>query len=189
MSPQSRMIETRFSVRWLLGVAALFSALPPCASAADPFVASVLSCAAEIDQNKRLECYDRTVANFTATLPRTSNGRAAAAASSLPIAPPGITRSEIDRAATATQPAATNQVDSHTGASLRHLTAKIVSIDYVPDHMVLHLDNNQVWQQVAEASTELHLHVGDTVTIDKQMGSYWLSGRKGDGTVQITQKQ
>ena len=64
----------------------------------------------------------------------------------------------------------------------------MVSVDYLPDHMILHLDNSQVWEQVSEASTELHIRAGDTVNIDKQMGSYWLSGRKGDGTVQVKQK-
>jgi hypothetical protein len=42
--------------------------------------------------------------------------------------------------------------------------------------MVVHLDNNQVWEQIQEASADVNLHKGDSVTIDREMGSYWLSG-------------
>jgi hypothetical protein len=43
--------------------------------------------------------------------------------------------------------------------------------------MVLHLDNGQVWQQIEPASGSLTLRVGDSVTIEKHLGSYWLSSR------------
>lgn len=43
--------------------------------------------------------------------------------------------------------------------------------------MVLHLDNGQVWQQIGRASGDLSLRVGDSVTIEKHLGSYWLSSR------------
>jgi len=43
--------------------------------------------------------------------------------------------------------------------------------------MVLHLDNGQVWQQIEPASGSLTLQVGDSVTIEKHLGSYWLSSR------------
>jgi hypothetical protein len=43
--------------------------------------------------------------------------------------------------------------------------------------MVLHLDNGQVWQQIGPASGDLTLHVGDSVTIERNLGSYWLSSR------------
>lgn len=43
--------------------------------------------------------------------------------------------------------------------------------------MVLHLDNGQVWQQMAPVSGDLTLHAGDSVTIEKHLGSYWLSSR------------
>ncbi len=41
------------------------------------------------------------------------------------------------------------------------------------------LDNSQVWEQIQEASAEIHLKAGDTVTIDRSLGYYWLSGRDG----------
>lgn len=43
--------------------------------------------------------------------------------------------------------------------------------------MVLHLDNGQVWQQIGRASGDLTLRVGDSVTIERHLGSYWLSAR------------
>lgn len=48
-------------------------------------------------------------------------------------------------------------------------------MDRSPNAMVLHLDNGQVWQQVGRASGDLTLEVGDRVTIEKHLGSYWLS--------------
>jgi len=70
----------------------------------------------------------------------------------------------------------------------RHVSARVTAVDYFPDHVVVHLDNNQVWQQdSSEGSNDLNLRVGDPVTIDKQMGSYWLAGRKG-GSIQVKLK-
>ncbi len=196
----------RFAVPGLLGLGLLLTALPPRAAAADPFAASVLSCAAEADRDRRLDCYDRAVANFTAALSRASDSRAGVPVTPSPAAtaPAAQYAAPASAAATAASQPATGSVATTTGqpaatatgqaaagsaAPPRHVTARVVSVDYVPDHMVVHLDNNQVWQQVAEASTELHFKAGDTVNIDKQMGSYWLSGRKGDGNVQVKQKQ
>ncbi len=46
----------------------------------------------------------------------------------------------------------------------------------MPNEMILHLDNGQVWQEVQSVSGDLSLREGDTVQIDKHLGSYWLSG-------------
>jgi hypothetical protein len=80
----------------------------------------------------------------------------------------------------------TSRIETPTNrpATLHHVTAQVTAIDYLPDHVVVHLDNHQVWQQVSENSSRLSLHVGDQVTLDRQMGSYWLSGSKGD-TIQV----
>jgi len=52
--------------------------------------------------------------------------------------------------------------------------------------MVLHLDNGQVWQQVGRAPGDLSLQVGDSVTIEKHLGSYWLtSGHVSDMQVRL----
>ncbi|MDB6044598.1 MAG: hypothetical protein JWM63_3149 [Gammaproteobacteria bacterium] len=61
----------------------------------------------------------------------------------------------------------------------RHLSARVLSVEGSQDEMVLHLDNGQTWEQVQEASADLHLRAGDTVKIDRQLGDYWLSGRYG----------
>jgi len=146
----------RFAVPGLLGLGLFLAALPPRAAAADPFAASVLSCAAEIDRDKRLDCYDRAVANFTATLPRGADSRAGVAVVPSPAAAPGVSRpggepasAAAAQAAAAAQPAATSQEGSSAGAPPRHVTARAVSVDYLPDHMILHLDNSQVWEQVS----------------------------------------
>ena len=43
--------------------------------------------------------------------------------------------------------------------------------------IVLHLDNGQVWRRIGRASGDLGLHEGDSVTIEKHLGSFWLSSR------------
>lgn len=57
------------------------------------------------------------------------------------------------------------------------LTAHVSSLERWPDAMVLHLDNGQIWQQTGRASGDLSLHEGDSVTIQRHLGSYWLSSR------------
>lgn len=61
------------------------------------------------------------------------------------------------------------------GNSSPPVTAQIASMERSPNAMVLHLDNGQVWQQIGRASGDLTLEVGDSVTIEKHLGSYWLS--------------
>lgn len=63
------------------------------------------------------------------------------------------------------------------GGSASKVTAHVASLDRSPDSMVLHLDNGQVWQQIGPASGDLTLRTGDSVTIEKHLGSYWLSSR------------
>lgn len=56
--------------------------------------------------------------------------------------------------------------------------------------MVLHLDNGQVWQQTERASGDLTLRVGDSVTIERHLGSYYLSSRYvSDMKVRLTPQQ
>jgi hypothetical protein len=57
------------------------------------------------------------------------------------------------------------------------VTAHIASLNRSPNALVLHLDNGQVWQQTGRASGDLTLAAGDSVTIEKHLGSYWLSSR------------
>jgi hypothetical protein len=74
--------------------------------------------------------------------------------------------------ATATAPAAEKAAASES----QHVIAHVVSIERVPNEMILHLDNGQVWQEVQAVSGDLSLREGDAVKIDKHFGSYWLSG-------------
>jgi hypothetical protein len=53
--------------------------------------------------------------------------------------------------------------------------------------MVLHLDNGQVWQEIQSTTGDLSLQVGDTVKIDKHLGSYWLTGPHVSG-MKVRQK-
>lgn len=95
--------------------------------------------------------------------------------------PPASTPMTPPPAATAPQAAATPA--SHRswvgkilgGSSSPPVTAQIASMERSPNAMVLHLDNGQVWQQIGRASGDLTLEVGDSVTIEKHLGSYWLS--------------
>ncbi|MDB6087446.1 MAG: hypothetical protein JWN85_230 [Gammaproteobacteria bacterium] len=68
-----------------------------------------------------------------------------------------------------------------------HLLARVVSIEHSPNEMVLHLDNGQVWQQMQGVSGDMGLRAGDAVKINKQLGSYWLSGPHGL-TMKVRQK-
>jgi len=67
----------------------------------------------------------------------------------------------------------------------KHLAAHIVGIDHFPDYVIVRLDNQQTWKQVSDSPGTLMLRNGDAVTIDRQMGSYWLAGPKGEA-VQVT---
>ena len=66
-------------------------------------------------------------------------------------------------------------VGKFLGGSSSRVTAQIAGLDRSPNAMVLRLDNGQVWQQIGRASGDLTLNVGDSVTIEEHLGSYWLS--------------
>lgn len=66
---------------------------------------------------------------------------------------------------------------SAAGGSSDRFTARIVGLQRSPGAIVLRLDNGQVWQQTGRASGNLTLRVGNTVTIEKRLGDYWLSSR------------
>ncbi len=52
------------------------------------------------------------------------------------------------------------------------------------DRLLVRLDNGQKWEQALPGPTDLSLRTGDTVKIDRQLGSWWLSTRYGD-TLQV----
>jgi hypothetical protein len=192
-----RMSASRLQCFCVLGAVVLTTASQ--APAADPFSAGVLSCAAESDRGRRLDCYDRAVASYTAAIAN----YAAGSSNSKPASPTGGTAAGGTAAATVTAAAASRPSaagpgnTSPSGAAPEapapatpapasrppvpiHFAAHIVGIDHFPDYVVVHLDNQQTWKQVSEASGALMLRNGDAVTIDKQMGSHWLAGPKGE---------
>jgi len=174
----------------------------PALAAVESLPASVRACAAETDSLRRLMCYDREVARFPAPVanaapapPTASASQPASAASSVATSPaptPLSTATPATRAATtagaqpaasssnAGPPSAENTASAGAGSAghsdSQHVTARIVSIDHRPNELSWHLDNGQVWQEVQGVAGDLSLREGDTVKIDKHMGSYWLSG-------------
>lgn len=73
-----------------------------------------------------------------------------------------------------------------SGGGASQVTAHIVHLDRWPNAMVLHLDNGQAWQQIGRASGDLSLQAGDSVKIEKHLGSYWLSsGHVSDMQVRL----
>lgn len=62
-----------------------------------------------------------------------------------------------------------------SGGGPSRVQARIARVDRSPGALVLHLDNGQVWRQTGRASGGLGLRTGDEVTIEKHLGSYWLS--------------
>jgi len=167
-----------------LALAISLSALPVFAWA-DPVPASVRSCVAETDPGRRLACYDRELARFPDQAPRVATPQAATKQE--PVANSPTVTAQPAPTTSSAAPAAGNdrreagdekKTAGQSGAASepRHFSARVVSIEHAPGEMILHLDNGQVWQQVQAVPGDLTLRAGDTVKIDKQLGSYWLSG-------------
>lgn len=164
---------------WLLVWAIPLAALPSFAWS-ESVPASVRSCAAEADPGRRLACYDREIARFPEPAPQAATKREPLTNSPAGKPQPASSANVAATSAANARPSpgdeqkATKQGSAEQDA--RHLSARVVSIDRSPSQMVLHLDNGQAWQQVQAVSGDLSLRPGDTVKIDKQLGSYWLTG-------------
>jgi hypothetical protein len=161
-------------------------------NAAESLPASVRACTAEPDRERRLDCFDREVARFPdskATAQAARNQPAAPPSTPAPAAKP--IGSAAPAARTAAEAPATNAASANASSGTPdasatrkadnagkpgHISAQLLSIDRSPNEMVLHLDNGQVWEEVQSVSGDLSLKVGDNVTIDKRLGSYWLTG-------------
>jgi hypothetical protein len=101
----------------------------------------------------------------------------AAAKVSAPPATSDANVAESSAPSTASGAAATTPAAGKAAASeSQNVVARVVSIERVPNEMILHLDNGQVWQEVQSVPGDLSLREGDAVKIDKHFGSYWLSG-------------
>jgi hypothetical protein len=166
----------------ILTVAMACLAVP--AAQADSLPPSVRACAQEPDSLKRLVCFDREVARY-------NDQATAAAGKAVPIPPPvpvppasALSGSAQAPSAAATAPA---QDSASPASPPKHISAHVVSVENFPDAIVVHLDNGQVWQQIQEATGTVGLRAGDTVTIDREMAAYWLSGKDGVA-VKVRQK-
>jgi hypothetical protein len=167
---------------WSRTVAALPRIVPLCAALiyalalapaarAESVPASIRACTLETDSLKRLICFDRELARYS---DQPSTGGAKQVPPATAASPIGAAAAPVGAAAPAT-PAA----PAAPAKPPRHTSARIVSIENFPDALVVHLDNDQVWQQIQVASADVNLHAGDTVSIDREMGSFWLSGSNG----------
>jgi hypothetical protein len=123
------------------------------------------------DVLQRLSCYDREVARYPAPQAKSS---ATTGATSSTVAPSPQAAAKVVTPAAASGADAT--ADTAAADSTKHFVAHLVSIERLPNEMILHLDNGQVWQEVQSVSGDLSLKEGDAVTIDRQFGSYWLTG-------------
>jgi hypothetical protein len=154
-------------------------ALPPLPAVAspDPLPASVRACAAVADVLQRLACYDREVARYPAPKATGKHDTATSSSTNTPAADPtatAATSAAIQPSAAVNTPTA--KAASQPAAGSQSVTAHVVSIDHSSDAMVLHLDNGQAWEELQSVSGDLSLREGDSVTIDKHFGSYWLTG-------------
>src|SRR5512146_2583361 len=194
------LLPTRVLARSRRMTFAVVCTLPLCGLSADAMAQTVptglRACAAESNPAQRLACYDREMAHRSQP-PSEAPGAAHAAQNAQAASQPGSIQPGIaSKAATpasraavsnsraphaaSREPAATRHASRwkiFTGGKPWHVTAQVVGLDRWPDAMVLHLDNGQVWRQIGRASGDLSLHTGDTVTIEKHLGSYWLSSR------------
>lgn len=163
----------------------------PAGAVAQTVPPSLRACAAETDAGKRLDCYDQEMARLLAPPAQPAAAPPAAPLQPAPTPAPAPVAAPVPApdAVASTPPAAAEAASSATpephrslwksfvGGGGSRVTAHIASLERSPNSMVLHLDNGQVWQQAGRASGDLGLKVGDSVTIEKHMGSYWLSSR------------
>jgi hypothetical protein len=179
MPRSDRMVSAAAIWRMALLCSAVTCAFAP-AARAESVPASVRACTLETDSLKRLICFDREVARYT-DQPSSGGGKQGPAGSPLaherseptaPTVPPTLAREDRSDSG---QPAAA----ASPPTAPRRISARIVSIENFPDAIVVHLDNEQVWQQIQEASADVNLHAGDSVTIDREMGAFWMSGSSG----------
>ena len=186
--PRSKRTDAaaRISWVWTMNFLAMVSALPQAVRADGLLPASVRACRAELDSLKRLICFDKEVARYDvppsggdATRKSDTNPSASTPAVSPRASPPDATPTTKDVQSSSTQDRDAVGDAYKAPAQSKHIKARVVSIDDRRDDVVVRLDNGQVWEQEQPAPADLNLQRGETVTIDKELGSYWLAGRSG----------
>ena len=128
------------------------------ASAQD--LSALRACAAETDPERRLACYDREVARASVDAKSADTSAASASTAESPPEEEFGRRGMLDRKA----------------RKLERLTVKVTELSRKPrGEIIVTLENGQIWTQ-RDASVNLNVRVGDTVTIrEGSMGGYWLS--------------
>ena len=154
----------------LFGLYLVVLALP---AGAEPLPASVRACIGEADAAQRLACYDREVARLIAPAGTFAPATAGAAAPATVLAP----------AMAPPLPAA-----APPAAPPRHLSAKVSAVRQSGDNLVVTLDDGDVWEQSAPATSQLNLRPGDVVQLDRELGGWFLSNRYGDN-IQVRLRQ
>jgi hypothetical protein len=148
-------------------------------------------CAAHSDAMQRLACYDREVARLrgTGAAAATPAAPAKSPASTVPDplnAPvaPAFTASSVAMPGEAAPAVASPVVKAKP---LKHLSAHVIGVERHADGFAVHLDNGQTWVNSDASPVSSNLRAGDEVSIDRSLGSYWLSGNVGEG-VKVRQK-
>jgi len=179
----------------LLGWTLSLATFPTPGWAGETLPPSVRACSTLTDRDTRLACFDREVASFPDDSKAPSRTAKTQSNDTSPTPPVQHAAPATATAATATPPALArgDTAGSSTpstqakAAKPGSIAARVVGIDRSPDTMVLHLDNGQAWEQTQAVSGDLSLKVGDSVTIDKHFGSYWLNGPHVSG-MKVRQK-
>lgn len=182
--PQTKASEPLRLARWLAWGLVLPSL--PALPQTESLPPSLRACAALSDPDQRHACYDREIARMqsskgvpavappapagTATQVGAGGARQAAASAATQAHAGTATQAPAGMAAQAAQPRAKND-------GRHHVSARIASVDRSQDELILRLDNGEVWEQMERVSGDIGLRAGDAVTIDKHLGSYWLSAR------------
>ncbi|HVS76195.1 MAG TPA: hypothetical protein VHE11_04625 [Steroidobacteraceae bacterium] len=192
MARARRMMLSAVSVLPLLAL--------PGVGSAQSVPAGLRACAADSDAGRRLDCYDREMARLLsapaaakaappAAEPKPAEPATAPSTAAVQDAVQPAPASPASKPAAQAAPAPRHSMwRIFTGGASSPVTARVASLERWPDAMILHLDNGQVWQQTGRASGDLSLQVGDEVTIEKHLGSYWLSSRHVSN-MKVRQKQ
>ena len=187
--PTARVPRRASRMTWSL-VCALPLGGIPAGAIAQSVPPGLRACAAVSDSLRRLVCYDQEMARLTKSAPQPAVAPPAPAPPPAPPPPPPPPSAAPPPVQASTPPPAASggqhrghrasqalDVEKLCWRRCSRVTAHVAGLDRSPDSMVLHLDNGQVWQQIGPASGNLTLQVGDSVTIEKHLGSYWLSSR------------
>jgi biotin carboxyl carrier protein len=157
----------------LSGIDLAFSLARAAESTSDALVA----CAKEMDDARRLRCFDAVVADLRRAPAARAAAVAAPASAPQPAAPapapaPSVSREE--------KFGARGDLDAERREELKEITAKVTEIAARPHgELVVTLDNGQVWAERA-ASSKIKVKAGDTVKIESgALGSFVLIAPNG----------